>query len=45
LSTWTKVRLSGGMPSCCICWKSCLIFSYCPVLAYLASLALKNAQL
>ncbi len=39
LSTWTKVRLSGGMPSCCICWKSCLIFSYCPVLAYLASLA------
>ncbi len=26
------------MPACCICWKSSIIFSYCPALTYLVSL-------
>ncbi len=32
LRTGTKVNLSGVMPSCCICWKSCIIFSGCQAL-------------
>jgi hypothetical protein len=30
LVTWTKVKLSWLIPSCCICWKSCITFSGCP---------------
>ncbi len=26
------------MPACCICWKSSIVFSYCPALTYLVSL-------
>ncbi len=32
LRTGTKVNLSGVMPSCCICWKSCMVFSGCRAL-------------
>jgi len=38
LSTRTKVNLSGLIPSCFICWKSLIVFSYCPAFTYLASL-------
>ncbi len=38
LSTERKVNLLGLMPACCICWKSSIVFSYCPALTYLVSL-------
>ncbi len=34
--TWTKVNLSAFIPSCCICWKNCVIaFSCCSSFIYL----------
>ncbi len=35
--TWTKVNLSGVVPSYCICWKSCIAFSSCPSFTYFVS--------
>ncbi len=28
LRTWTNMNLFGFMPSCCICWKTSVVFSY-----------------
>jgi len=37
LISWTKVNLSGFIPSCCICWKSCITSSGCPSFTYFVS--------
>ncbi len=47
LITWTKVNLSGIIPSRCICWKSCITSSSCPSFHKFCKLPIpwKNIQL
>ncbi len=47
LRTGTKVNPSGVMLSCCICWKSCMVFSGCQALKLSLELFIpwKNVEL